>query len=74
MKISVCTSKVGGLFPVFVYIVRRGGGGLEPPEPPSSTAYFGYTVKPLIKDTMKEDKLLNKGQTQCTIAFKLCTK
>ena len=29
------------------------------------------TVKPLIKDTPKEDKPLNKGQTKCTIVYKL---
>ena len=29
------------------------------------------TVKPLIKDTPKEDKPLNKGQTKCTVVYKL---
>jgi len=40
---------------------------------PSLTTYTG-TVKPLIKDTLKEEKPLNKGQTKRTFVLKLCTK
>ena len=32
-----------------------------------SVAFFKYTVKPLIKDTPKEDKSPNKGQAESTL-------
>ena len=32
------------------------------------------TVKPLIKDTPKEDKPPNKGQSRNTVVYTLCTK
>ena len=38
------------------------------------TQHFMYTVKPLTKDTPKEDKPPNKGQAESTLVYTLYRK